>query len=148
MAVAKKKSSGTLPKADAPLVLYVEDAEDIRRLHATYLKKAGLRVVEAETGQEALARAAEQTPDCVVLDLGLPGMDGYEVARKLRAEPATANVPIVMLTAHGFRAHMREASAAGCDEYLVKPTPGPELVRVVIGLLAKRRAESRTSTPS
>jgi two-component system, cell cycle response regulator DivK len=119
-------------------VLLVEDNEDSREIYTTVLRHQGFRVRIAVTGEEALAMALQERPDAVVLDLGLPGMDGVEVARRLRGEASTAAVPILVLTVHA-QPHDREgAEEAGCDRYLVKPADpaavGEEIERMLAGV--------------
>jgi CheY-like chemotaxis protein len=102
-------------------VLLVEDDEDSREIYGTMLRHQGYRVLVAETGPEALEAAGEHLPDAVVLDLGLPEMDGVEVARRLREDPRTAGIAILVLTVHSQPGDRADAREAGCDRYLVKP---------------------------
>ena len=121
--------------ADAPLVLLVEDDRDTREMYSEYLSHSGLRVTEAPSGGRALERAREQTPDVVVTDIAMPGMDGIELSRRLRAEGSTREVPIIAVTGNaGARA--REA---GCDVVLEKPCTPDCLLHVIEGVLDKPR---------
>jgi CheY-like chemotaxis protein len=128
------------------LILYVEDAPDVRGLYATYLRKAGLRVAEAANGVEGVERAIELQPALVLMDLQMPMVDGYEATRRLKKHPRTKHIPVVILSAHGYRGHIREASSCGCDEYLTKPVHGDELVRIVLDLLEKKEPTEQTGT--
>ena len=104
-----------------PTVLVVEDdqiARDIARLACAEL---GCAVTEAEDGEKALKLARKNVPDLILLDLALPGLDGWEVARRLRASARTREVPIVAVTAHVLKEGLDEALAAGVRECLLKP---------------------------
>jgi DNA-binding response OmpR family regulator len=116
-------------------ILVVEDQLEIARVVRDYLADAGYDVVVAGTGEAALANARGARPDLVVLDLGLPGIDGLDVAREL----AASAVPIVMLTARGDEADRVVGLEVGADDYIVKPFSPKELVARVRALL--RRAE-------
>ncbi len=133
----RRLESGTVRKPQ--LILHVEDDTETRRLYGTFLARAGFHVVEAANGQEALERASALTPDLILMDLAMPEMDGLEATRRLKADERTRHIPILALSAHGYRAHLREASAAGCDGYIVKPCSGPVLVRTVLETLETRQ---------
>ena len=109
----------------APLVLIVEDEPPMRRFLRATLAGRGYRLVEAETGAEALTQAAAYNPDVVLLDLGLPDMDGIEVTRRLREWSAA---PVVVLSARGREADKVDALDAGADDYLTKPFGAGELL--------------------
>ena len=121
-------------------ILVVEDESKIARLVRDYLEHAGFEVVVAGDGEVALAEARRARPDLVVLDLGLPGRDGLDVARSLRR---TSNVPIVMLTARGDETDRIVGLELGADDYVVKPFSPKELVARVRAVL--RRTEAATS---
>ena len=141
----RRPESGTVRKSNY-LVLYVEDAPDVRGLYATYLRKAGMRVAEATNGVEGVERAIELQPALILMDLQMPMVDGYEATRRLRKHPRTKHIPVVVLSAHGYRGHIREAAACGCHEYLTKPVHGYDLVKVVIDLLEKNDPTLKTGT--
>jgi two-component system alkaline phosphatase synthesis response regulator PhoP len=122
-----------------PDVLVVEDEPDIRSLIVHHLTRDGFRCRAAGSGAEALARVRSVTPDLVVLDLMLPGMDGLEVCRRLRAEPATAGVPIIMLTAKADEVDRVVGLEMGADDYVVKPFSPKELVARVRAVLRRAR---------
>jgi CheY-like chemotaxis protein len=138
--------SGTVRKTTA-LVLYVEDSADIRGAYSTFLRRAGFRVAEAADGVEGVERAIELQPDLIVMDLALPVVDGCEATRRLKNNPRTKDIPVLALTAHGYRAHMVAAHDAGCDEYLIKPVSGRDLVQRVMEMIAAR-ALAKKSEPS
>lgn len=120
----------------SPLVMVVDDFRDGRELVAEILVDAGLRTTEAADGLEALAKAATLLPDLILLDLTLPGVDGWELTRRLKADPATRRIPIIALTAHALQGPLERARAVGCDLVLTKPCAPDELVKQVQQLLA------------
>ena len=85
-----------------PLVLVVDDYQDAREMYAEYLKASGFRVEEARTGLEAVSKAREVKPDCILMDLSLPGIDGWEATRQLKADHSTCHIPVVAITGHAF----------------------------------------------
>ena len=115
-----------------PSVLIVDDDPSIRKLVATTLEDvAGFELVEAADGNEALELAAAQAPAIVLLDIDMPGIDGLEACRRLRAEPGTADATVVMLTAAAGEEAERAAEEAGADLFLTKPFSPLELLRLV-----------------
>jgi len=102
-------------------ILVVDDEEDILELVKYNLAREGYRVVCAETGESAVKKAQSEGPDLIVLDLMLPGIDGLEVTRKLKGDPATRRIPIVMLSAKGEEADMVTGLELGADDYITKP---------------------------
>jgi two-component system KDP operon response regulator KdpE len=115
-----------------PLVLLVEDEAQMRTFVRLALTSHGFRVLEVETGREALQQAAAHTPDLVILDLGLPDMDGLEVTRGIREWSAT---PVIVISARGQERQKVEALDAGADDYLTKPFGSAELMaRVRVAL--------------
>ncbi len=119
------------------LILVVEDETKIARLVRDYLEHAGFEVLVAGDGEVALASARRSRPDLVVLDLGLPGRDGLDVARMLRQ---TSGVPIVMLTARGEEVDRVVGLELGADDYVVKPFSPKELVARVRAVLRRTEA--------
>jgi two-component system, cell cycle response regulator DivK len=101
-------------------ILIVEDIELNRELLGQLLENHH-RLVFAEDGVAALERAAEMKPDLILMDLSLPRMDGWEATRRLKADPATARIPVVVLSAHAMNGDEDRARAAGCDDFLTKP---------------------------
>jgi two-component system KDP operon response regulator KdpE len=121
-----------------PLVLLVEDEERVRKFVRISLASSGYRVVEAETGEEGISLASAHTPDVVVLDLGLPGIDGFEVTRRLRE---WSSVPIIVLSARGQEEDKVRALNEGADDYLTKPFGPAELIaRLGVALRHAARA--------
>jgi len=118
-------------------VLLVDDDATVREVVAEYLRRAGLDVLEADDGPAAIDLDAEQSPDLVVLDLMLPGMDGLEVFRRLRAR--RGHLPVVMLTARGDEADRVLGLEMGADDYVAKPFSPRELV-LRVQALARRAA--------
>ena len=113
-------------------VLLVEDYGDARQMYAEYLEHKGYEVLQAADGSQALAHAvSDRTPNVVVLDFALPGMDGFEVARRLRTTAKTALVPIIMFTAHDAAVLHAQARAAGCDLVVEKPVIPQELATAI-----------------
>lgn len=120
-------------------ILVVEDESSIQTIIRTYLINAGFTVISSDNGLEALALAAEATPDLVVLDLNLPGMDGLDVAVRLREQ---SDVYILMLTARGEEIDRITGLQLGADDYMTKPFSPRELVARVEAMLRRRRAAS------
>jgi DNA-binding response OmpR family regulator len=129
----------------AARILVVEDDPDIAQLVERYLDKAGFETERAATGRDALTSIAARTPDLLVLDLMLPQVDGLEVCRMLRADGATASLPIIMLTARAEESERIVGLELGADDYLAKPFSPGELVARVRALL--RRVQRTTRTP-
>jgi DNA-binding response OmpR family regulator len=119
-------------------VLVADDDEDILQLVAFRLERAGYTVVTAADGQQALAAARQHQPDLAVLDVMMPGLNGYEVTRQLRADPATAAIPVILLTARVQEADVSRGFEAGADDYLRKPFSPQELRSRVQAILARR----------
>jgi CheY-like chemotaxis protein len=112
-------------------VLVVEDCPDTRRTTAQLLRLWGCQVREAADGPEALAEVDRRRPDVVLLDLGLPGMDGFETARRLRLREGAAFIWLVALTGYASEADQRRAREAGCDCHLAKPAD-PDLLQQLL----------------
>jgi len=104
-----------------PLILVVEDAPDNQVLVEQVFQDSGYRVTCIQDGQGALDWLETNHPDLILLDLSLPEIDGWEVARQLKASDRTAKIPIIAVTAHAMKGDKEVAIAAGCDDYLTKP---------------------------
>ena len=131
-----------------PAVLVVEDEADIADLVAYHLGREGYDVVRATTGEEGLELAREKKPALVVLDLMLPGIDGLEVCRQIRAEAATQSIAVLMLTAKGEEADIVVGLQIGADDYVTKPFSPKVLVARVKALLRRKSqplADDQTS---
>lgn len=111
------------PASDAgkPSVLLIEDNEDGREMMATMLAAHGFPVFQAADGLQGVSQALACRPQAALVDIGLPGIDGYEVARRLRADPATAGIRLIALTGYGLQEDQRRVLEAGFDQHLVKP---------------------------
>ena len=131
MSQAKK----VMPKKDEPLVLVVDDFADAREMYGEYLKFCGFRVAEAQNGHEALDKAFALTPDLIVMDLSLPGLDGWEATRRLKADDRTRAIPIIALTGHALAGHSKGAMDAGCDAFITKPCLPERLMEEIKSML-------------
>jgi two-component system cell cycle response regulator DivK len=114
--------------AFSPLVLLVEDYDDARDMYRDYLEFSGFRVETARDGREALEKARAIHPDVVLMDLSLPGLDGWEATRILKADPATNGLRIIALSAHALGPEGERARAAGCEGFIAKPCLPADLV--------------------
>jgi two-component system cell cycle response regulator DivK len=125
-------------------VLVVEDDRDGRLLLMQWLVDAGFRVEQAHNGRQALERAFDLLPDAVVTDLNIPGIDGYELTRKLRSDPRSRSIPIIAVTGYGpFTQDLPRADRAGCDAILTKPVDADHLTSMLTMLI--REAKGRLS---
>jgi two-component system, cell cycle response regulator DivK len=125
---------------ERPLVLLVEDDRDGRLLFATWLHDAGFRVDTAHNGHQALDRALEALPDAIVTDLHIPGIDGYELTRRLKSDPRTSAIPVLAVTGYGpFTMDPSRAHRAGCDAVLPKPCEADSLVSTLRALITAAR---------
>ena len=122
------------------VVLVADDDADIRDLVAFKLEQAGLEVVAVEDGQAALEQARARHPTLAVLDVSMPGLSGIDVCRMLRADPATAGMLIIMLTARVQEQDVEGGFSAGADDYVTKPFSPRELVSRIQALLSRARA--------
>ena len=122
-----------------PLILVVDDYEDAREMYAEYLRFCGFRVAEARNGNEALDQAFTLMPDLILMDLSLPGMDGWEATRQLKADERTRNIPVVALTGHALAGASEGAKRAGCDSFVTKPCLPDDLVVEVRRMLSLAR---------
>ncbi len=116
-------------------VLLVEDNEMNRDMLSRRLERRGYEIVLAEDGLQGVEQAATARPDIVLLDMSLPGLDGWEVAGRLKSDPATAAIPIIALTAHAMAGDRERALQAGCDDYDTKPIELPRLLEKMTALL-------------
>ena len=122
-----------------PTILVVDDEEDIRELVQLNLSREGYTILPCETGEQALDQAYSKMPDLIVLDLMLPGIDGLEVCKRLKNDPKTRQIPLVMLTAKGEEADIVAGLELGADDYVTKPFSGKVLVARVRRLLRRRQ---------
>jgi CheY-like chemotaxis protein len=112
----------------ASKILLVEDHEEIWDFLSRRLKRRGFEVVVAQDGEAGLRMVRSEVPDVILLDMNLPVMDGWTVARHLKAEAGTARIPIIALTAHALSGDREKALEAGCDDYHPKPVDFSKLL--------------------
>jgi CheY-like chemotaxis protein len=134
--------------SERPRVLVVDDYPDAREMYAEYLQFSGFDVIEAGNGMEAIERAADRAPDIILMDLSLPVMDGWEATRRLKADKATADIPIVALTGHALAGILEGAKKAGCDAFVTKPCLPEDLVKEIRKVLSAPAAQSRKARRS
>ncbi len=124
-----------------PLVLVVDDYPDAREMYAEWLRVCGYRVAAAGTVGEALELAHDLAPAAILMDLSLPGVDGFEATRQLKGDIRTRHIPVLALSGHVGADTARRALEAGCDGFLVKPTPVQDVV------VELERLVGRATTP-
>jgi two-component system, cell cycle response regulator DivK len=120
-------------------ILYVEDNDDNVFVMRGRLTRLGFAVVVATDGEQGVAMAETEAPDLILMDLRLPGIDGWEATRRLKAAPATKAIPVIALSAHAMAGDREKALAAGCDEYDTKPVDFPKLLERIQTILARVR---------
>ena len=108
--------------------MVVEDHEENRRLLRDLLTSVGYELIEAVTGEEGLTMAEAEVPELILMDIQLPGMDGYEVTRRIKADPALSHIPIIAVTSYALSGDDQKALEAGCDAYITKPFDPAELL--------------------
>jgi CheY-like chemotaxis protein len=118
-------------------ILLVEDNEMNRDMLSRRLVRSGYEVTIAVNGQEGIDLASSGAPDLILMDMSLPIVDGWEATRRIKADPATASIPIIALTAHAMVQDKEKAMAAGCDDFDTKPVDLPRLLGKVEALLAR-----------
>ena len=129
--------------ATVPIVLLVEDDLDGRRMYADWLSEAGFRVDQAHNGLQALERAFDSRPDVVVTDLNIPGIDGFELTRRLKRDARTRDVPVLAVTGYAaFASDPERARRAGCDAVLSKPCSPEDLESAIRGLIRERSRQA------
>jgi two-component system cell cycle response regulator DivK len=102
-------------------ILVVEDQDDNRRILRDLLSASGYELIEAVDGEQGLAAAQKERPDLILMDIQLPGIDGYEVTRRIKADEALRSIPIIAVTSYALSGDDQKAFAAGCDDYVTKP---------------------------
>lgn len=128
-----------------PVVLIVDDYPDTCEMYAAYLDLAGFRSLKANDGYEALRVAAEYLPDVILMDLGLPGIDGYEVTKRLKSDLRTRDIPVIALTAHATPQQFDQLVASGFDDLILKPCLPDALAEEVERFIRRSRREEATS---
>jgi two-component system, cell cycle response regulator DivK len=150
--VTKKKAERETPRGaelgteKGPLVLIVDDVQDNRTVYVLFLRFSGFRVAEAGDGVEALRQAETLRPDVIVMDLSLPVMDGWEATRRLRRDPRTKRIPVVVLTGHALPEHAHAAREAGCDLVITKPCLPDQLLEAIRRILDAPKSRGRSET--
>ena len=112
-------------------ILVVDDNEDNRQILIDLLSAAGYEIVEASNGLDAVALATSERPDLVLMDIQLPGIDGHEATRRIKAEPALARTPVIAVTSYALAGDDVKAAEAGCDDYVTKPFSPRALLAMV-----------------
>jgi two-component system cell cycle response regulator DivK len=102
-------------------ILVVEDHEDNRQILRDLLGASGFDMVEAHDGESAHPMASQHKPDLILMDIQLPGIDGYEATRRIKSDPALAKIPLIVVTSYALSGDEDKARAAGCDDYVAKP---------------------------
>ena len=116
-------------------ILAIEDHEENRRLLRDLLTSFGYELIEALTGEEGLTAAETQCPDLILMDIQLPGIDGYETTRRIKANPALRHIPVIAVTSYALSGDDVKALEAGCDAYVTKPFDPAELLEKIRGYL-------------
>jgi CheY-like chemotaxis protein len=116
-------------------ILLVEDNEMNRDMLKRRLERKGYRVAVAVDGRQGLEMAASEGPDLILMDMSLPEIDGWEAARRLKADPASSRIPLIALTAHAMAGDRQKALESGCDDYDTKPVDLPRLLEKIEALL-------------
>jgi two-component system cell cycle response regulator DivK len=125
--------------SERPLVLLVEDDRDGRRMLAEWLEDAGFRVDQAHNGLQALERAFDLLPDAILTDLNIPGIDGYELTRRVKHDPRTSTIPVLAVTGYAPFQDPERAGRAGCDAIFPKPCDPDEVGRALTTLITEAR---------
>lgn len=122
-------------------VLLVEDNEDNLVIYSTILRHSGFEVIEARDGQAGIDTAKTRHPGLILMDVSIPLVDGWEATRRLKADPSTADIPIIALTAHALASDQLKAVEAGCDGYIAKPAEP----RVVLAMVKQHLGEAKAA---
>jgi CheY-like chemotaxis protein len=132
---------------EAPLVLLVDDYADAREMYAEFLEFAGMRTSTAASGEEGVAKALAEKPTIIVMDFGLPGIDGAEATRRLKGDPRTKDIPVVVMTAHEVVDCQRAALDAGAAAVLGKPVLPIELLEKLMAFVDTSTLRDSTTPP-
>ena len=136
MSAAESPTDSAPRPAMTKRILVVDDNEDNRQILIDLLSTAGYEVIEARTGFDAVTTAEREVPDLVLMDIQLPGMDGLEATRRIKAQPALAAIPVIAVTSYALSGDDRKAADAGCDGYVTKPYSPRALLAQVRTILA------------
>jgi CheY-like chemotaxis protein len=129
-------------------ILLVEDFDDTRLMMKLWLVKNGYRVLEAETGEEAISVAQRELPDLIIMDVMMPGMNGLDATQRIREYQALRRTPIVAVSAYGADEYRSIAIEAGCNEYVSTPFEPSALAELIKSLIAKRESSGINVLPS
>lgn len=125
------------------LILVIEDQEDNRRILRDLLTSRGYRIIEATDGLAGVESAGAHRPDLILMDIQLPGIDGYEATRRIKADPNLNGIPVIAVTSYALSGDDQKAFAAGCDDYIAKPfSPRKLLAKIEHYLAQKERGEN------
>jgi CheY-like chemotaxis protein len=119
-------------------VLIVEDDDDSRYVYGIILEDHGFSVTGARSGDEGLRLARETRPGAILMDVSIPGLDGWTVTERLKGDPKTAGIPVIIITAHAFPEDLARAKRVGCDGFLTKPCEPRRVLEEVIRQLARK----------
>ncbi len=125
-------------------ILYIEDTENNRILVKRRLEKNGYQVLTAESASEGIAKARAERPELILMDMGMPGTDGWSATRQLKADPELRGIPVIAVTAHAMQGDRQRTLEAGCDEYETKPFDFPGLMEKIQALLASHQPPTAT----
>ena len=117
-------------------ILVVEDQDDLRGILRDLLTGSGYDVAEAADGRDGVAKAKSERPDLILMDIQLPGIDGYETTRRIKANPSLRHIPVIAVTSYALSGDDVKALEAGCDAYVTKPFDPAELLEKIRGYLA------------
>ena len=120
-------------------ILYIEDTENNRILVTRRLTRSGYNILTAESAEEGRALALAESPDLILMDMGMPGTDGWVATRQFKADPKLRHIPVIALTAHAMQGDREKALAAGCDDYETKPFDFPRLLEKIQTMLEKSK---------
>jgi CheY-like chemotaxis protein len=124
-------------------ILYIDDTENNRILVTRRLERKGFHVLTAISAEEGLAAAAAQKPDLILMDMGMPDVDGWTATRRLKADPVLSSIPVIALTAHAMQGDREKALDAGCDDYETKPFDFVRLIEKIEAHLAARKGQAQ-----
>lgn len=139
-----RPAAGDRPSEKSELILVVDDFADNRDMYARFLEFSGYRAETAANGEEALQKAFALRPDAIVMDLSLPGLDGWEATRRLKKDGRTRATPVVAVTGHAFTGSEKSAKDAGCDGYVSKPCLPADLLTEIRRVLGGRRKPAKS----
>ena len=131
-----------------PKILLVEDFDDTRLMMKMWLEKRGYRVIEAETGEEAISLAQSESPDLIIMDVMMPGMNGLDATQQIRQYQALRRTPIVAVSAYGADEYRGLALQAGCNEYVSTPFEPHALAQLIDTLLGRGGSADLDAQPS